>query len=119
MASLARYLIRRAIQGVITLFIVTVIVFILFYFSGNPLDGLRANPSIQPAVIEALKRQYGLDQGPEVQLYRYVVNMFTFNFGSSSSANATYISMLALSLLRPLFLFGGAVPFESFICVLL
>src|SRR2546430_513233 len=88
MASLARYLIRRAIQGVITLFIVTVIVFILFYFSGNPLDGLRANPSIQQAVIDRLRQQYGLDQGPEVQLYRYVINMFTFNFGYSSYANA-------------------------------
>src|SRR3989454_896781 len=118
MASLARYLIRRAIQGVITLFIVTVIVFILFYFSGNPPDGLRANPSIQPAVIEALKRQYGLDQGPEVQLYRYVVNMFTFNFGWSSYANAPVISVLAEALPRTLFLFGGAVLIEYFIGVL-
>src|SRR3989441_12225307 len=109
MASLARYLIRRAIQGVITLFIVTVIVFILFYFSGNPLDGLRSNPSIQPAVIEALKRQYGLDQGPEVQLYRYVINIFTFNFGWSSYANAPVMSCVATSLPRTLFLFGGAV----------
>src|SRR5207245_7141182 len=95
MASLSRYLIRRAIQGVITLFIVTVIVFILFYFSGNPLDGLRANPSIQPAVIEALKRQYGLDQGPEVQLYRYVVKMFNLNLGWSYFSNAAVISLLA------------------------
>src|SRR2546426_10317035 len=108
MASLARYLIRRAIQGVITLFIVTVIVFILFYFSGNPLDGLRANPSIQPAVIEALKRQYGLDQGPEVQLHRYVVNMFTFNFGGSSYANAPAASALAQPLRRAPFLGGRA-----------
>src|SRR2546422_186034 len=118
MASLARYLIRRAIQGVITLFIVTVIVFILFYFSGNPLDGLRSNPSIQPAVIEALKRQYGLDQGPEVQLYRYVINMFTFNFGWSSYANAPVISVLAEALPRTLFLFGGAGLIEYFIGIL-
>src|SRR5712692_1825148 len=117
MASLARYLIRRAIQGVITLFIVTVIVFILFYFSGNPLDGLRSNPSIQPAVIKQLQQQYGLDQGPEVQLYRYVVNMFTFNFGWSSYANAPVISVLQEALPRTLFLFGGAVLIEYFIGV--
>jgi peptide/nickel transport system permease protein len=117
MASLARYLIRRAIQGVITLFIVTVIVFILFYFSGNPLDGLRANPSIQPAIIERLRQQYGLDQGPEVQLYRYVINMFTFNFGWSSYANAPVVSVLQEALPRTLFLFGGAVFIEYMIGV--
>src|SRR5881396_2087313 len=109
MASLTRYLIRRAIQGVITLFIVTVVIFILFYFSGNPLDGLRSNPSIQPAVIERLRQQYGLDQGPEVQLYRYVANMFTFNFGRSADANAPVTSGLQGASPRPLFLFGGAV----------
>jgi len=118
MASLTRYLIRRAIQGVITLFIVTVVIFILFYFSGNPLDGLRSNPSIQPAVIERLRQQYGLDQGPEVQLYRYVVNMFTFNFGWSSYANAPVVSVLQEALHRTLFLFGGAVLIEYMIGVL-
>jgi len=118
MASLARYLIRRAIQGVITLFIVTVIVFILFYFSGNPLDGLRANPSIQQATIERLKQQYGLDQGPEVQLYRYVINMFTFNFGYSTYANAPVVTVLQEALPRTLFLFGGAVFIEYMIGVL-
>src|SRR5437867_7094862 len=118
MASLTRYLIRRAIQGVITLLIVTVRIFILFYFSGNPLDGLRSNPSIQPAVIERLRQQYGLDQGPEVQLYRYVANMFTFNFGWSSYANAPVISVLQEALPRTLFLFGGAVLIEYMIGVL-
>src|SRR5256885_7636435 len=118
MASLTRYLIRRAIQGVITLLIVTVLIFILFYFSGNPLDGLRSNPSIQPAVIERLRQQYGLDQGPQVQLYRYVVNMFTFNFGWSSYANAPVVSVLQEALPRTLFLFGGAVLIEYMIGVL-
>src|SRR5438132_12195123 len=118
MASLTRYLIRRAIQGVITLLIVTVLIFILFYFSGNPLDGLRSNPSIQPAVIERLRQQYGLDQGPEVQLYRYVVNMFTFNFGWSSYANAPVVSVLQEALPRTLFLFGGAVLIEYALGVL-
>src|SRR3989442_4406466 len=118
MRSLSRYLIRRAIQAVITLFIVTVIVFILFYFTGNRLNGLRSNPSIQPAVIKQLQQQYGIDQGPEVQLYRYVVNMFTFNFGWSSYANAPVISVLQEALPRTLFLFGGAVLIEYMIGVL-
>ncbi len=109
MASLARYIIRRAIQGVITIFIVTIIIFVLFYFSGNPLDGLRANPATPLAVIERLRQQYGLDQPPEVQLYRYLLNMFTFNFGWSSYRNTPVINVLQEALPRTLFLFGGAV----------
>ena len=109
MASLARYIIRRAIQGVITILIVTVIIFILFYFSGSPLDGLRANPATPLAVIERLRQQYGIDQPPEVQLYRYLVNMFTLNFGWSSYRNTPVIDVLQEALPRTLFLFGGAV----------
>jgi len=108
-ASLARYIIRRAIQGVITILIVTVIIFILFYFSGSPLDGLRANPATPLAVIERLRQQYGIDQPPEVQLYRYLVNMFTLNFGWSSYRNTPVIDVLQEALPRTLFLFGGAV----------
>jgi peptide/nickel transport system permease protein len=108
-ASLARYIIRRAIQGVITILIVTVIIFILFYFSGSPLDGLRANPATPLAVIERLRQQYGVDQPPEVQLYRYLVNMFTLNFGWSSYRNTPVIDVLQEALPRTLFLFGGAV----------
>lgn len=109
MASLARYIIRRGIQGVITVFIVTIIIFILFYFSGSPLDGLRANPATPLAVIERLRQQYGIDQPPEVQLYRYLINMFTFNFGWSSYRNTPVIDVLTEALPRTLFLFGGAV----------
>jgi peptide/nickel transport system permease protein len=109
MASLARYIIRRAIQGVVTILIVTVIIFILFYFSGSPLDGLRANPATPLAVIERLRQQYGVDQPPEVQLYRYLVNMFTLNFGWSSYRNTPVIDVLQEALPRTLFLFGGAV----------
>src|SRR5437867_12367971 len=118
MASLARYLIRRAIQGVITLFIVTVVVFILFYFSGNPLKAPRPYASSQRAAIERLKQQYRLDQGPEVQLYRYVINMFTFTFGYSTYANAPVVTVLQEALPRTLFLFGGAVFIEYIIGIL-
>jgi peptide/nickel transport system permease protein len=106
---LAWYIVRRAIQGIITIFIVTVIIFVLFYLSGNPLDGLRANPATPLAVIERYKRDYGLDQPAEIQLYRYLVNMFTFNFGWSTYRNTYVYDVMQEALPRTLFLFGGAV----------
>ncbi len=118
MASLARYIIRRAIQGVLTVLIVTVVIFVLFYFSGDPLQSLRANPVIQGALIKQLQEQYGLNQPPEVQLYHYIVNMFTFNFGYSSYTNSYVINVLAQALPRTLFLFGGAVILEYAIGIL-
>lgn len=119
MASLARYIIRRAIQGVITVFVVTVIIFLLFKaMPGSPLDSLRLNPSIPPQVIQQVANQYGLNDPPWVQLYKYLVNMFTFQFGVSSSTGQPVVTILAEALPRTIFLFGGAVLLEYALGVL-
>ena len=118
MAALGRYIVRRVIQGVITLFIVTLIIFLLFKaMPGSPLDGLRSNPTIPRSTIEAVAHQYGLDQPFEVQMYLFLTNMFTFNFGESITG-VTVLSIIQDALPRTLFLFGGAVLIEYAIGIL-
>ncbi len=112
MASLGRYIARRLIQGIITLFIVTLIIFLLFKaMPGSPLDGLRTNPAIPRAVIDAVAEQYGLNDPFQVQMYKFMVNMFTFNFGESITG-VTVLSIIQEALPRTLLLFGGAVTIE-------
>jgi len=107
------YIVRRLVQGVITVFIVTVIIFLLFKaMPGSPLTGLRQNPSIPPQLIDKVANDYGLNDPPWVQMYKYVVNMFTFQFGLSSSTGEPVVSILQQALPRTLFLFGGAVIVE-------
>lgn len=112
MASLGWYIVRRLVQGVITLFIVTLIIFLLFKaMPGSPLDGLRTNPAIPRAVIDAVAEQYGLNDPFQVQMYKFMVNMFTFNFGESITG-VPVISIIQEALPRTLLLFGGAVMIE-------
>jgi peptide/nickel transport system permease protein len=115
MASLGRYIVRRLIQGVITLFIVTLIIFLLFKAEpGSPIDFLKGNPTIPAAVIKQVSDQFGINDPFEVQMYKFMLNMFTFNFGESIQGKPV-LDIIHDALPRTLFLFGGAVFIEYFV----
>ena len=79
---MGKYLANRLVQGVITLFIVTSLIFVLFsLMPGSPLDRFRANPLTPKAQIEALTQQYGLDRPYHERYARFMVSMFTLQFG--------------------------------------
>jgi peptide/nickel transport system permease protein len=62
------YIIRRLVYGIVTLFALSLVVFMLIQFSGGtPLDRLKLNPRMQP-VIAQLTEQWGLDK-PWYQQY--------------------------------------------------
>ena len=118
MASVGRYIVRRLIQGVITLFIVTLIIFLLFKAEpGSPIDFLKGNPTIPAATIQQVADQFGLNDPFEVQMYKFMVNMFTFNFGWSIQ-NKPVVDIISDALPRTLLLFGGAVMIEYLVGIL-
>lgn len=118
MASLGRYIARRLIQGVITLFIVTLIIFLLFKAQpGSPIDFLKSNPTIPKAVIDQVSAQFGLNDPFEVQMGKFMLNMFTFNFGESIQGKPVSV-IIQDALPRTLLLFGGAVALEYVIGIL-
>ena len=62
------YIIRRLVYGIVTLFALSLVVFMLIQASGgSPLDRLKLNPRMQP-VIAQLTEQWGLDK-PVLQQY--------------------------------------------------
>lgn len=119
MAALWRYVVNRLIQGVVTIIVVTIIIFFLFEASGSPLNTLRVNPTLTPAQLQYFVNLFGLDQPIYVQLWRYIVNMFTFNFGPSLSQGRSVSVIINEALPRTLFLFGGAVIIEYIAGILL
>ncbi len=119
MASLWRYTVKRLIQGVLTIVVVTIIIFFLFEASGSPLNALRVNPSLNPAQLAYYTQLFGLDQPIYVQLWRYLVNMFTFNFGPSLSQGRPVAEIVGEALPRTIFLFGGAVAIEYIVGIFL
>ena len=70
---MARYILRRLLWGVVLLFVVSLVVFVLFYIfpSADPAE-LRAGRQASPEEIEALREAYGLDEGLYVQFLRYM-----------------------------------------------
>jgi peptide/nickel transport system permease protein len=106
------------IQGVITLVIVTLIIFLLFKaMPGSPIDFLKGNPTIPAAVINQVRDQFGLNDSFEVQMYKFMANMFTFNFGESIQ-NRPVSTIIGEALPRTLLLFGGAVVIEYIVGIL-
>jgi peptide/nickel transport system permease protein len=84
------YLIRRLLYMVVLLAAISVFSFVLVELPpGDYLTSYVASlrdargSEIDPAEVEALKRQYGLDQPLPVRYLKWVTNMFRGNFGRS------------------------------------
>jgi peptide/nickel transport system permease protein len=81
------YIARRLWQTIPTLAGVILLVFILFNWVGGDPALVLAGKVPDPAQIENIRRQLGLDQPWWVQLWIFVQQVFTFDFGRSWSTN--------------------------------
>jgi peptide/nickel transport system permease protein len=90
---MAAYILRRLWQMVPTLAGVILLVFFLFhFFGGDPaeiLGGLLATPE----QIEAIRTQLGLNEPVWVQLWIFVKQIFTFNWGNSWATSESVAKM--------------------------
>jgi peptide/nickel transport system permease protein len=81
------YLARRFWQIIPTLAGVILLVFILFNWVGGDPALVLAGKVPDPAQIENIRRQLGVDQPWWIQLWIFVQQVFTFDFGRSWSTN--------------------------------
>ena len=92
------YLIRRLWQMVPTLLGVIVLVFVLFkFFGGDPaeiLGGLNARPE----QVESFRQQLGLNEPWFVQLWIFVQQVFSFDWGKSWATNESVANLFATRL---------------------
>ncbi|MCC6852811.1 MAG: ABC transporter permease [Rubrivivax sp.] len=95
---MAAYLIRRLWQMIPTLAGVVLLVFFLFkYFGGDPaelLGGLNASPE----QVAAIRRQLGLDEPTWYQLWLFVKQIVTFDWGKSWATNEAVSNLFATRL---------------------
>jgi peptide/nickel transport system permease protein len=81
------YVARRLWQVIPTLAGVILLVFVLFNWVGGDPALVLAGKVPDPAQIEIIRRQLGLDQPWWIQLWIFVGQVFTFDFGRSWSTN--------------------------------
>jgi peptide/nickel transport system permease protein len=80
---MSRYLVRRILRGVLTLWIsVTVTFLILRLMPGDPAD-IMADPHMTQQVRDSILRDFGLDQPLGVQYVIYLKQLLTGNMGTS------------------------------------
>ncbi len=95
---MAAYLIRRLWQMVPTLLGVVLLVFFLFkWFGGDPaevLGGLNASPE----QIESIRQQLGLNEPVWYQLWLFVKQIVTFDWGKSWATNESISNLFSTRL---------------------
>lgn len=79
---MTRFVLRRLVRGIVTLWLVVTAVFIVLRMSGDPAQVLLG-PEASPEAIEGFRLRYGLDDPLPIQYGRYLVNIAQLDFGHS------------------------------------
>jgi peptide/nickel transport system permease protein len=77
-----RYIVGRLFQSVVSLFVVSVVVFALVRFSGDPI-AIMAPPEATQQDIELIRAYLGLDRPWTVQYWRFATRALQGDFGQS------------------------------------
>jgi peptide/nickel transport system permease protein len=62
-----KYIIRRCLQAIPVLFLITLLLFFMMHAGGNPADRFAQNPRVTAAQIAAFEHRWGLDQPMPIQ----------------------------------------------------
>ncbi len=112
---MAAFIIRRLWQMVPTLAGVILLVFFLFNWVGGDPALVLAGKVTDPAAVENIRRQLGVDQPYWYQLLIFVKQVFTFDFGRSWSTNEEVSNVMltrigpTLTIMIPVMIIGSAL----------
>ena len=84
---MAQFILTRLLRALMTLFIIVPFAFFVMRLSGDPLSRFFDVATTPPEVIEAFRRQWGLDQPIWVQFYKYLGAVFHGDLGNSMREN--------------------------------
>lgn len=112
-----RYTVIRLGQGLITVCLVTVIIFLLVHATGNPVRGLLPAEYTQ-ADYDALSKALGYDRPLAVQFTSFVGNALHGDFGTSTTYSQSVLSVIAARLPVTLTLAGLAIAIGGTAAVL-
>ncbi|HKU72888.1 MAG TPA: ABC transporter permease [Pyrinomonadaceae bacterium] len=103
-----KLLLRKCLQGVMMILIVSAVTFALLGFAGSDaLTQLRDNPQISEATIQRLRSVYGLDQPLPARYFRWLSGAVTGDLGESTYFRVP-VSGLVWTRLVNTFLLGSA-----------
>lgn len=102
-------ILKKTIYAMITIIAVLVFNYILFrVLPGDPLSMMMRNPKATPAVIEATKQLFGLDQPWYTQFYLYLKNLLRGDLGMSFFFKQPVGSVIASRIMPTVIMVGLA-----------
>ena len=102
---MARYIVSRIGQMVITMFIVSLLVFFMIRLKGDPIT-IMAPPHFNEEQVESLRRAWGFDKPLTEQYWVFITKAVTGDFGKSMSHNTGAMG-LVMGRLRLTYLLAG------------
>ena len=82
-----RYILQRLGYSLVTLWLLTVIIFTVVRFTGDPAVLMSEYPGARPEDLAAMRTQWGLDDPYIVQYWKFISNVVQGDFGRSFQFN--------------------------------
>ncbi len=94
-----RFLIRRIVFGLITLWVIITLVFILYYAAPHDPAAQLAGRAVTPTLLQQINREYGFNLPIIVQYWHYLERMVpwpgVFNLGTSNTNRLPVTTIIA------------------------
>jgi peptide/nickel transport system permease protein len=113
------YVIRRILQGVVILFIITMLCFVLTRLSSDPMAQYANRPGITAADRAAIRKSLGLDEPMPVQYIKWLELALQGNLGNSFFSKQPVVQMIGQRLPLTLILMGTSEVFIITISLIL
>ena len=114
---MGRYIIRRLLQAIPLLFMVSIVVFTLIHLIPGGAEAVFLNPKLTGAARQAIRHNLGLDKPVYVQYLLWIKGAVTGNFGNSFVDGQTVISDVGARVGPTIELFGSALLFALILAI--
>jgi peptide/nickel transport system permease protein len=104
----SRYILRRLLQTIPLLFLISIIGFAIIQATGDPLAAYTRDAALSREDIARLRAYYGLDQPVYVQYLNWLKNLATGDWGTSFVAHKPVTNLIAERLPNTLILVAAA-----------
>jgi len=116
---MGRYIIRRLLQAILLLFLLSLGLFLLLHLMPGGPVGVLFNPRQSGAVKAAITKQFGLDQPLIIQYFRWLGSALVGNFGYSFADYQPVLRIIGQRFPATLELFTYALLFALILAITL
>lgn len=115
---MTNYIIRRLIQAVPLLLVISIIIFALIQIApNNPLSAYQNNPNISPEDLLRLENEYGLNDPLPLKYSKWLGQMLSGNFGESFVTHRPVLTEISERLPNSLYLLAIAFVLTLIIAI--